>query len=69
VQQRNSEFSKWSDTIDSTENVEMERQHQRRLVVVQSCMNCTPGNVIRVESFASSCSLRRVRNEELFRSV
>ena len=38
-------------------------------VVVQSCMNCTPGNVIRVESFASSCSLRRVRNEELFRSV
>ena len=46
VQQRNSEFSKWSDTIDSTENVEMERQHQRRLVhykvVVQSCMNCTP---------------------------
>ena len=32
VQQRNSEFSKWSDTIDSTETVEMERQHQRRLV-------------------------------------
>jgi len=32
VQQGNSEFSKWSDTIDSTETVEMERQHQRRLV-------------------------------------
>jgi hypothetical protein len=29
---RNSEFSKWSDTIDSTETVEMERQNQRRLV-------------------------------------
>jgi hypothetical protein len=24
VQQRNSEFSKWSDTIDSTETLEME---------------------------------------------
>ena len=38
-------------------------------VIEKSCINCTQRSVVRVESFASSRSLWRRRNEELFRSV